>query len=91
MAGTVVLVGVPTPDMILEMPLVDVFSRGGSLKSSWYGDCLPERDFPTLVDLYQQGRLPLEKFVTERIKLDDVEEAFHTMHAGDVLRSVVVL
>ena len=91
LAGTVVLVGVPTPDMILEMPLVDVFSRGGSLKSSWYGDCLPERDFPTLVDLYQQGRLPLEKFVTERIKLDDVEEAFHTMHAGDVLRSVVVL
>ena len=91
LAGTVVLVGVPTPDMILEMPLIDIFSRGGSLKSSWYGDCLPERDFPTLVDLYQQGRLPLEKFVTERIKLDDVEEAFHTMHAGDVLRSVVVL
>ena len=91
LAGTVVLVGVPTPDMILEMPLIDIFSRGGSLKSSWYGDCLPERDFPTLVDLYQQGRLPLEKFVTERIRIDDVEEAFHTMHAGEVLRSVVVL
>jgi S-(hydroxymethyl)mycothiol dehydrogenase len=91
LAGTVVLVGVPTPDMTLEMPLVDFFSRGGALKSSWYGDCLPERDFPTLVDLYLQGRLPLEKFVTERIKIDDVEDAFHTMHAGDVLRSVVVL
>jgi S-(hydroxymethyl)mycothiol dehydrogenase len=91
LAGTVVLVGVPTPDMTLEMPLVDLFSRGGALKSSWYGDCLPERDFPTLVDLYLQGRLPLEKFVTERIKIDDVEDAFHTMHAGDVLRSVVVL
>ena len=91
LAGTVVLVGVPTPDMVLEIPLVEIFSRGGALKSSWYGDCLPERDFPTLVDLYQQGRLPLEKFVTERIKLDDVEEAFHTMHAGEVLRSVVVL
>jgi S-(hydroxymethyl)mycothiol dehydrogenase len=91
LAGTVVLVGVPTPDMTLEMPLVDFFSRGGALKSSWYGDCLPERDFPTLVELYLQGRLPLEKFVTERIKIDDVEDAFHTMHAGDVLRSVVVL
>ncbi|WP_396919045.1 S-(hydroxymethyl)mycothiol dehydrogenase, partial [Mycolicibacterium sp.] len=67
LAGTVVLVGVPTPDMTLEMPLIDFFSRGGSLKSSWYGDCLPERDFPMLVDLYQQGRLPLEKFVSERI------------------------
>ena len=77
--------------MKLEMPLIDFFSRGGSLKSSRYGDCLPERDFPALVDLYQQGRLPLEKFVSERIKLDRVEDAFATMHRGEVLRSVVVL
>jgi S-(hydroxymethyl)mycothiol dehydrogenase len=90
LAGTVVLVGVPTPDMRLEMPLVDFFSRGGVLKSSWYGDCLPERDFPMLVDLYRQGRLPLERFVSERIKLDEIEDAFHTMHSGAVLRSVVV-
>jgi len=91
LAGTVVLVGVPTPDMQLEMPLIDFFSHGGSLKSSWYGDCLPERDFPTLIDLYLQGRLPLDKFVSERIGLDDVEEAFHKMHGGTVLRSVVIL
>ncbi|TFI42439.1 S-(hydroxymethyl)mycothiol dehydrogenase [Rhodococcus sp. 1R11] len=91
LAGTVVLVGVPTPDMRIDMPLIDFFSHGGSLKSSWYGDCLPERDFPMLVDLYQQGRLPLEKFVTERIGLADIEQAFHRMHAGEVLRSVVVL
>jgi len=91
LAGTVVLVGVPTPDMKLEMPLIDFFSHGGSLKSSWYGDCLPERDFPTLIDLYLQGRLPLEKFVSERIGLDDVEEAFRKMHDGTVLRSVVML
>jgi S-(hydroxymethyl)mycothiol dehydrogenase len=91
LAGTVVLVGVPTPDMRLEMPLVDFFSRGGSLKSSWYGDCLPERDFPTLISLYRQGRLPLEKFVSERIGLDAIEDAFHKMHAGEVLRSVVIL
>jgi S-(hydroxymethyl)mycothiol dehydrogenase len=91
LAGTVVLVGVPTPDMTLEMPLVDFFSRGGSLKSSWYGDCLPERDFPTLINLYRQGRLPLERFVSERIGLDGIEDAFHKMHAGEVLRSVVIL
>ena len=91
LAGTVVLVGVPTPDMRLEMPLVDFFARGGALKSSWYGDCLPERDFPTLISLYRQGRLPLERFVSERIGLDQVEEAFHKMHAGEVLRSVVEL
>ncbi len=91
LAGTVVLVGVPTPDMTLEMPLVDFFARGGALKSSWYGDCLPERDFPTLISLYRQGRLPLERFVSERIGLNQVEEAFAKMHSGEVLRSVVVL
>jgi S-(hydroxymethyl)mycothiol dehydrogenase len=91
LAGTVVLVGVPTPDMKLEMPLVDFFSRGGTLKSSWYGDCLPERDFPTLISLYRQGRLPLERFVSERIGLDGIEDAFHNMHAGEALRYVVIL
>ncbi|GAA3861294.1 S-(hydroxymethyl)mycothiol dehydrogenase [Streptomyces sp. NPDC003631] len=91
LAGTVVLVGVPTPEMKLELPLLDVFGRGGALKSSWYGDCLPSRDFPMLIDLHLQGRLPLEKFVTETIALDEVEKAFERMHHGDVLRSVVVL
>ncbi|MBC6449265.1 S-(hydroxymethyl)mycothiol dehydrogenase [Actinokineospora xionganensis] len=90
LAGTVVLVGVPTPDMKIEMPLIDFFSRGGSLKSSWYGDCLPSRDFPYLVDLYRQGRLDLDAFVSETIALDGVEDAFDRMHHGDVLRSVVV-
>jgi S-(hydroxymethyl)mycothiol dehydrogenase len=91
LAGTVVLVGVPTPQMRLELPLLDVFGRGGALKSSWYGDCLPERDFPLLTDLYLQGRLPLEKFVSETIPLDRVEDAFAKMERGEVLRSVVRL
>jgi S-(hydroxymethyl)mycothiol dehydrogenase len=91
LAGTVVLVGVPTPDMTLEMPLLDVFSRGGAIKSSWYGDCLPSRDFPMLIDLFQQGRLPLDKFVSETIEMDEIESAFEKMSQGDVLRSVVVL
>jgi S-(hydroxymethyl)mycothiol dehydrogenase len=90
LAGTVVLVGVPTPEMSLDMPLLDFFSRGGSLKSSWYGDCLPSRDFPMLVDLHLRGRLPLEKFVTEQVGLDGVEESFDRMRRGEVLRSVVV-
>jgi S-(hydroxymethyl)mycothiol dehydrogenase len=91
LAGTVVLVGVPTPEMTVEMPLLDIFGRGGSLKSSWYGDCLPSRDFPMLIDLYLQGRLPLDAFVSETIGVGDVEAAFDKMQAGDVLRSVVVL
>ncbi len=91
LAGTVVLVGVPNPEATLELPLIEVFGRGGALKSSWYGDCLPSRDFPMLIDLYLQGRLDLDRFVSETIALDEVEEAFHKMERGEVLRSVVVL
>ena len=91
LAGTVVLVGVPRPDMTIELPYLEVFGRGGALKSSWYGDCLPSRDFPMLIDLYRQGRLDLDGFVSETIGLDGVEEAFHKMERGEVLRSVVVL
>jgi S-(hydroxymethyl)mycothiol dehydrogenase len=90
LAGTVVLVGVPTPDMTIELPLLDVFGRGGALKSSWYGDCLPSRDFPMLTELYLQGRLDLDAFVSEEIALGDVEAAFAKMHTGGVLRSVVI-
>ena len=90
LAGTVVLVGVPTPEMRLELPLLDVFGRGGALKSSWYGDCLPTRDFPMLTDLYLQGRIDLDAFVTEEIRLDQVENAFDKMRTGGVLRSVVI-
>ena len=90
LAGTVVLVGVPNPEMKIELPLIEVFGRGGALKSSWYGDCLPTRDFPMFIDLYLQGRLDLDGFVSETIGIGDVEEAFHKMERGEVLRSVVV-
>ena len=90
LAGTVVLVGVPNPDMRIDLPLLDLFGRGGALKSSWYGDCLPKRDFPMFIDLYLQGRLDLDRFVSETIALDEVEEAFQRMERGEVLRSVVV-
>ena len=91
LAGTVVLVGVPNPEMRIELPMIEVFGRGGMLKSSWYGDCLPSRDFPMLIDLYLQGRLNLERFVSETIPLEGVEEAFHAMERGEVLRSVVMI
>ncbi|CAI9404626.1 MULTISPECIES: S-(hydroxymethyl)mycothiol dehydrogenase [Aestuariimicrobium] len=91
LAGTVVLVGVPTPEQMVELPMIDIFGRGGALKSSWYGDCLPERDFPMLVDLYRQGRFDLDGFVSERIQITEIDEAFEKMHRGEVLRSVVEL
>jgi S-(hydroxymethyl)mycothiol dehydrogenase len=92
LAGTVVQVGVPTPDMKFpDIPMIDFFGRGGALKPSWYGDCLPSRDFPALIELYRQGRLDLDRFVSETIELGDVEEAFARMARGEVLRSVVAL
>ena len=91
LAGTVVLVGVPAPDLLVTLPMIEIFGRGGALKSSWYGDCLPSRDFPMLVDLYRQGRFDLGAFVSETIGLGDVEAAFEKMRKGEVLRSVVVL
>ena len=91
LAGTLVQVGVPDPDMRIELPLIELFARGGALKSSWYGDCLPSRDFPVLIDLYLSGKLDLDRFVTETVALDDVESAFGKMRRGEVLRSVVVL
>lgn len=89
LAGTVVLVGVPAPEATIELPLADVFARGGALKSSWYGDCLPSRDLPMLVEAYLRGRLDLDAFVSERIGLPDMEAAFGRMTRGEVLRSVV--
>jgi len=90
LAGTLVQVGVPSPTMTLEVPMIEFFGRGGALKPSWYGDCLPTRDFPLLIDLYLSGRFPLDRFVTETVVLDQVEDAFAKMQKGEVLRSVVV-
>ena len=91
LAGTLVQVGVPDPTMTVELPMIELFGRGGALKSSWYGDCLPTRDFPMLIDLYLSGQLDLDGFVSETIGLDDVEGALARMTRGEVLRSVVVL
>src|SRR5438067_2659136 len=90
LAGTLVQVGVPNPTMTIELPMIELFGRGGALKSSWYGDCLPSRDFPLLIDLYLSGKLDLDGFVSETIPLEGIEDAFEKMSRGEVLRSVVV-
>ena len=89
LAGRLVLVGVPAPGATWTIPLDEVFGRGGSIKSAWYGDTLPSRDFPMFVDHYLAGNLDLDGFVSERISLEQVNEAFETMKTGRVLRSVV--
>ncbi|MBA3337213.1 MAG: zinc-binding dehydrogenase [Chloroflexia bacterium] len=92
LAGTCVIIGVAGPTSQIEnLPLGKFFDIGGSLRVSWYGDCLPTRDFPMLAAWYAQGRLDLDRVVTKVIGLDDVEEAFHAMERGETLRSVIRL
>jgi S-(hydroxymethyl)mycothiol dehydrogenase len=91
LAGTCVLIGVPGPGPTLELPLQQFFDLGGSLRVSWYGDCLPTRDFPLLAAWYQQGQLNLDKVVTRLVSLDETEEAFAAMERGETLRSVIHL
>lgn len=92
LAGTCVFIGVPAPDATLTVPLPQFFDVGGSLRVSWYGDCLPTRDFPLLAEWYRTGKLKLDYPVTTRtITLDQTEEAFAAMVRGETLRSVIRL
>ena len=91
LAGTCVVVGVAGPDSTMEqVPLGKLFDLGGSLRFSWYGDCLPTRDFPMLASWYEEGKLDLDGVVTQKIGLDDVEDAFEAMERGETLRSVIM-
>ncbi len=91
LAGTCVFIGVPGPGPRLDLDLQRFFDLGGSLRVSWYGDCLPTRDFPLLADWYRQGQLKLDEVVTRTIGLDETEAAFTAMERGETLRSVIDL
>jgi S-(hydroxymethyl)mycothiol dehydrogenase len=91
LAGTCVFIGVPGPGPTLTLDLQRFFDLGGHFCVSWYGDCLPTRDFPMLAEWYRQGQLKLDEVVSSRIRLEDVEDAFAAMERGEVLRSVIVL
>jgi len=91
LAGTCVIIGVGGPSSTIKnFPLGTFFDLGGALRVSWYGDCLPTRDFPMLADWYAQGRLDLDSVVSRTITLDEAEEGFHAMERGETLRSVIV-
>jgi S-(hydroxymethyl)mycothiol dehydrogenase len=89
LAGIATLIGVPGRDSTISLELPRYFDIGGSLRVSWYGDCLPSRDFPMLVDLYQKGELKLKELITQRVSLDDVQSAFDAMERGETLKSVI--
>jgi S-(hydroxymethyl)mycothiol dehydrogenase len=89
LAGIVTLIGVPGRDSTMTLELPRFFDLGGSLRVSWYGDCLPSRDFPLLIDQYRLGELKLSELVTQRVSLDDVQTAFDAMERGETLKSVI--
>ena len=89
LAGTCTLIGVPDPTMKLELPMLQFFGLRGNLRVSWYGDCLPSRDFPLLSNWYLSGDLDLDRMVTATIDIEDTEAAFDAMERGETLRSVI--
>jgi S-(hydroxymethyl)mycothiol dehydrogenase len=75
--------------MKMDLPMLQFFGLGGALRVSWYGDCLPSRDFPLLAEYYLQGQLDLDRMVSRVIKLEEAEAAFAAMERGETLRSVI--
>jgi len=89
LAGVATLIGVPARGSAISVNLPRYFDLGGSLRVSWYGDCLPSRDFPLLVDWYLKGDLLLDQLITQRVQLDQVQGAFEAMERGETLKSVI--
>ncbi len=90
LAGNCVLIGVPGPGPRLDIDIQQFFDLGGSLTVSWYGNCIPARDFPTLAAWYKQGTLDLDRIVSRKISLEETNDAFDAMKRGETLRSVIV-
>jgi alcohol dehydrogenase len=86
-----VLIGIPRPDAQLSLPAVTIPRMERRVLGSIYGSTKPERDFPHTLDLYRDGRLPLDRLITHRLPLEEAERGFELMHSGDALRVVLEL
>lgn len=89
LAGSCTLIGVPHPKAEVTLPMAKVFYKRLTVRATFYGDCLPARDFPLLAEWYRRRELDLDAFVTERIRLEDVPAAFDKMEHGETIRSVI--
>ncbi len=90
LAGRCTLIGVPQPGAKMSVDMAKLFYGRRTLTTTFYGDCLPSRDFPLMAEWYARGDLKLDEMVTQRIGLDQVGEAFEAMERGEGLRSVIV-
>jgi alcohol dehydrogenase len=88
--GTTVTIGLPPPDAALSVPLVQMVAEERTVKGSYLGSSVPVRDLPRYIALYQQGRLPIDRLMTDRIKLDDINAGFERLRRGEAVRQVIV-
>ena len=88
--GATVTAGLPNPEAKLELPAVSLTAEERTLKGSYVGSCVPVRDIPRFARMMQQGKLPIERLMTHRIALEDINEGFERLAAGQAIRQVVV-
>jgi len=91
LGGTTITTGLPDPKSVFSLPYVSLTAEEKSLKGSYVGSCVPQRDIPRFISLYQQGKLPINKLHTDTIQLEDINEGFDKLERGDALRIVVDL
>jgi len=89
--GTTVTVGLPHPEQQLSIPAVSLVAEERTLRGSYLGSCVPARDVPRFAELYTAGRLPVDRLLTHRLALDELNEGFDRLAAGEAVRQVVVL
>jgi S-(hydroxymethyl)glutathione dehydrogenase / alcohol dehydrogenase len=87
--GTVVAVGLPAEGLTADLPASDLPREEKIVTGSFYGSCDPQTDMPRVLDLYMEGQLPLDRLVTRRYTLDEINEAFAAMNSGEVARAVI--
>lgn len=88
--GETITAGLPHPDKRMNLPPVQLVAEERSLKGSYLGSCVPVRDIPTYIDLYKEGKLPVDRLMSDRIELDDINAAFDRLAAGETVRQVIV-
>jgi alcohol dehydrogenase len=88
--GTTVTAGLPPSTAVLPLPAVSLVAEERTLKGSYIGTCVPSRDIPRYMDLYKQGRLPVDRLLTGRLTLEQINEGFDLLHEGKAIRQVVV-
>lgn len=88
--GSTVTAGLPHPEAKMTLPAVSLTAEERVLKGSYVGSCVPVRDIPRFAQMMQQGQLPIEKLMTHRLKLEDINEGFERLAAGEAIRQVIV-